>query len=175
VTNTIILPAETATPGAADGEVSTKNPPTRSRRNQATRRSSTDVHRFRGGAVAQQTGGGPGWVSISLRGELDVYDRHSIVDVLTYYVIVGARTVHIDASGLSFIDLAALRSFDRVRRHLERQGGALTICGARPVVARMWGLLLGRDPSTSAMGTRPCTRGPARVEPRASRPRELAA
>lgn len=95
---------------------------------------------FPGGATASETATRPGWVSLSVRGELDTFDKHSIVDVLTNYVLAGVRDIHIDACELTYLDVAAARSFQRVRRFLERQGGSLIVSGRSRSVDAVWNM-----------------------------------
>jgi hypothetical protein len=83
MTNILIFPARPTTPRRADGAVPEEERRTRSRPTKAPARANTDVFRFPGGAITHQAGGGLGWVCLSLNGELDVLDRHSIVDLPT--------------------------------------------------------------------------------------------
>ena len=97
--------------------------------------------RLPGGATMAPTCQGTGWVALRLDGELDTHDKYAIIDAITPFVFAGCQRIHIDAGGTTFIDTAALRSFDRVRRFLERDGGTLTIDRLPRVADYVWSRL----------------------------------
>lgn len=104
--------------------------------------------RLPGGAVLTPVCAGAGWIALRLDGEIDVHDRYAVIDALAGLVLDGARRIHVDARGVTFIDVAALRAFDRVRRFLARDGGTLTIDGLPRTGDHVWRLLGDRRSAT---------------------------
>lgn len=105
--------------------------------------------RLPGGAVLTPVCAGAGWIALRLDGEVDVHDRYAVIDVLAGYVLDGVRRIHVDGRGVTFVDVAALRAFDRVRRFLARDGGTLTIDGLPRTGAHIWNLLGDRRSATA--------------------------
>ena len=102
--------------------------------------------RFRGGATVRVVDHGRGTLVVSIRGELDVYDRYSIIDIFFGFVLDGIRWIVIDASELTFIDGSALRSFARINRCLVGRGGWLTLVGASPRIEFVWSRIAAASP-----------------------------
>ena len=94
--------------------------------------------RLPGGATLEPLCDGTGWVALRVAGELDVHDRYAIIDALTPYVLAGCLRIDLDAHAVTFADLSALRSLDRVRRFLARDGGTLTVDGLPRIAAYAW-------------------------------------
>ena len=97
-------------------------------------------------------------LTLAASGDIDSFDIHALIDVLTDGILRGARHIRIDAQHVTFCDIAALRALDRVDRFLARSGGGLTATGLRPPLDLAWALLrgIGADRATSAVrATRP--------------------
>ena len=121
------------------------------------------VRSLPGGARVVELWSGPEHVTLTLSGDIDASDRHAVTDLVTGGILRGARRVRIDASGVTFVDVAALRSLRRCRRFLERSGGTLTVTGLQDPFDLVW-LLLGvaarkpdagraEEPRTRLIGT----------------------
>lgn len=82
-------------------------------------------------------------LTLAASGDIDSFDIHALVDVLTDGILRGARHIRIDAQHVTFCDIAALRALDRVDRFLARSGGGLTATGLRPPLDLAWALLRG--------------------------------
>lgn len=100
--------------------------------------------RLPGGAVVEESQPMAGSVTLRLWGEIDLYDKHALIDAVTASIMAGARDLHIDATGLTFADMATLRALDQARRFLRRVGGTVTVVGLRPPLARIWETLDSR-------------------------------
>jgi anti-anti-sigma factor len=80
-------------------------------------------------------------VAIVLRGEADIATVDHLEDLLGRIPLNGARSVRIDASGLDFFDVAALRRLTGFADRARQAGREVTTDGARPIVQRMARLL----------------------------------
>lgn len=91
-----------------------------------------------GGAVAAEHAWDRTRTTVVLRGELDAFDAHALVDVLTACVLDGARWVDVDLHGVGFVDLTVLRALRRVDRFVVRIGGRLTLVGVPAPAVPAW-------------------------------------
>ena len=80
-------------------------------------------------------------LTLEASGDIDSFDVHAVIDVLTDGILRGARHIRIDAQHVTFCDTAVLRALDRVDRFLARSGGSLTVTGLRPPLDLAWALL----------------------------------
>lgn len=91
------------------------------------------IKRLPGGAIVSERWSSPVRVAVSIGGELDAFDQHGLLDLLTACILGGAREIEIDARAVPFGDVAVLRCFDRVGRFLARSHGSLELVGLAPL------------------------------------------
>jgi anti-anti-sigma factor len=77
---------------------------------------------------------------ILIHGEADIANVDQLAAALTGIQLDGTRSVFLDASGLAFFDVAALRCLIVFAQSVKQTGREITTCGAKPMlheVARM--------------------------------------
>ncbi|MER7625785.1 STAS domain-containing protein [Streptomyces sp. NPDC126503] len=65
---------------------------------------------------------------LTVSGEMD-FDTCSQVEEVTAVLPVGNKTLHLDLSGVSFMDSSGLNTLLRLRRRIEDNGGRLVLTG----------------------------------------------
>lgn len=96
---------------------------------------SSQVRGLPGGGRTVEIWSGSERLTLAASGDIDSFDVHAVIDVLTDGILRGARHIRIDAQHVTFCDIAVLRALDRVDRFLARSGGSLTVTGLRAVPA----------------------------------------
>lgn len=96
------------------------------------------VHVLPGGAMVEEQWVTAGTVVLRFTGEVDLFDKHELVDLLASCVLAGAHDVIIDAAHLDFVAVSTMHTLDRARRFLRRVGGTLDVIGLPPLHQRIW-------------------------------------
>ena len=133
-----------------DVEAGTPRPPSGSTLERTRAPSGTRVRRLPGGARIVELWTGPEHLTLAASGDVDASDEYAVIDLITDGILRGARRVVVDASTVTSVDVAVLRSLLRCRRFLARSGGALTVIGLRGPFDLAWLLLDGESPSPGA-------------------------
>lgn len=68
-------------------------------------------------------------LTLAASGDIDAFDVHTVIDILTDGILRGARHIRFDAQHVIRRDAAVLRALDRVDRFLARSGGSLAVTG----------------------------------------------
>jgi anti-anti-sigma regulatory factor len=106
----------------------------------------SQVRRLPGGARVAELWTGSDRLTLTASGDLDAFDQHAVINLVTDGVLRGGRHVTVDAREATFIDTAVLRALLRCRHFLKRSGGTLTVSGLRPSLDLVWRLLNGEAP-----------------------------
>ena len=75
--------------------------------------------------------------AISAVGELDLAARDALVDVLTEQIEAGHRFIHLDLSGVTFMDCSCLGALMASHQQLRARRGLLVISGVSAPIARV--------------------------------------
>ena len=94
--------------------------------------------RLPGGATLLERRPTPVVAELALVGEVDAFDRGSVIDACTAVGLEGARHLRIDGSQLEFVDLRILESLAKVALHFHRHGGSFELTGLSEPFASMW-------------------------------------
>jgi anti-anti-sigma factor len=103
----------------------------------------TPVRRLPGGARVAEQWTGSERLTLTASGDLDAFDQHAVINLVTDGILRGGRHVTVDAREATFIDTAVLRALLQCRHFLKRSGGTLTVSGLRPSLDLVWRLLNG--------------------------------
>lgn len=124
--------------------------------------SGTQVRPLPGGARVVELWSGPEHLTLTASGDIDASDQHAVIDLVTDGILRGARRVRLDASRVTFVDVAVLRGLLQCRRFLARIGGTLTVTGLRAPFDLVWKVLAQpakqparsvEDPRAALIGT----------------------
>ena len=85
---------------------------------------------------ARESSGAP-YTLVELTGEADATNLQQLREALESEVAARPRTLIVDLSGLNFMDSSALRVLLHANRELDREGGVISLVGARGSVARV--------------------------------------
>jgi anti-anti-sigma factor len=74
---------------------------------------------------------------ITIHGEADIANVDQLEAALDSIPLDGAKTVKLQVSDLTFVDVAALRQLTTFTRRMKQSGRTVMTCGARPTLQRM--------------------------------------
>lgn len=115
---------------------------------------SGQIRTLPGGGLVFTTTTADGTVDIHLSGEIDVYDREAICDVLNAAARQSdARLVRVIADDIAFIDLRILRVVADIRSRLRNTSRDLIVTGLRGVYALGWSYVTTTTPTGASPPT----------------------